>query len=467
MSKPKVGIFFLSAEWFGTIGAGKGFYSKLPQLIEKEALKIKEKLGEEIEIVDRGIIITKEKCKEAAEKFKTEKIVLLIVCYLTWGEDWLLIDVTKRLPDVPLLLWNFTPSTTLPESFDMIDLFHFSGPVGTVQASGPLKRMGRKFGFVSGSARDGETINRIIAYARAAQVVSKLKKTVVGLLPSTCEQMSGTHVDESILKAQLGPEVRYISVKEYYNISQKISDSEIRKYLEELKNNYNIEVSEEALFKAARASLGLVKVVQEYEVDALALQDLSEELHEAFGLRPCLYVPSLFEKAVVSMEGDVGAAVALLILKESSGKSPMYTEIFTYDKKENTILAGHAGIHDINLAENKKDIRITPDYEYMEVEPQTAWMQFRAKAGKVILLSLFCDSDKFKMIMSSGKAIANKRKFDISPHIYIKLDIPLEEFFTQIMKSGTTQHWAVVHEDKLEKLIILAEILDLPVVILK
>jgi len=88
-------------------------------------------------------------------------------------------------------------------------------------------------------------------------------------------------------------------------------------------------------------------------------------------------------------------------------------------------------------------------------------MQFKAKGGKVTLLSLFCDVDRFNMIITSGTALADSKKFDISPYIHIKLDIPLKRFFSQIMKIGMTQHWAVVHEDIVDELEYLANVLNL------
>jgi len=345
---------------------------------------------------------------------------------------------------------------------DMVDLFRSSGTVGTIQATGPLKRMGRKFGFVIGSYKNEGTIKKIIQYSRAAKLVNDLKKVKVGVLPYRCDQMTGTYVDEFRLKKEIGPELKYISVYEYYTLAKRISKRKVEEYVRKLKENYRISgVTDEALRKGVRASLGLAEVVKKFQLDALALQDLENELHRMMGLRPCLYVPSLFEKAVVSMEADVGGAVSLWILKNLTGKPPMYIEIFTFDEKENAILAGHAGIHDINLAEKREDVTITPDREYMEAESDTCWMQFRAKGGKVTMLSLFCDVGKFKMVISQGHALSGKEKLDGSPHIYIKLTTPLEEFFRAIANSGMTQHWAIVHDDVVNEVEYLAELLNL------
>jgi len=469
MEKPKVGLLLLSGEWFSQIGANKGCYKNLPDLIEKDAQEINKSLGEYLDIVNPGIVNSREKLNHALKKFKEENINLLLICYLIWGEDYFVIEALKELPEIPLLLWCYSPFQQLPRTMNMVDLFRSSGPVGAVQASGPLKRMGKNFGFVFGSHQNKETIKKIVDYSQAAKLAAGLKKMTIGILPSECNQMSGTFVDEFRLRKELGPEIKYISVNEYHLLAQKIPEEIIKRYVKELKNSYKIcGVNDKSLFKSARASLGLAKVVEKFNLDALALQDLDEELHQVFGLRPCLYVPSLFEKAVVSMEADVGAAVALLILKKLTGKPPMYTEIFTFDEKENTILAGHAGIHNLNLAADKSKIKITPDKEYTESEPESAWMQFIAKPGKVTMLSLFCDVERFKMVISSGDSLPasrqagpGKEKLDGSPHIYIKLKIPLKEFFERIVKTGMTQHWAIVHEDVVDKLEYLAEILGL------
>ncbi len=466
--RPKVGLLLLTAEWFTQIGASKGYYKELPKLIDEDAIKINKILKEELNIVNPGIVNSREKVKKATELFKRENIDLLIICYLTWGEDRLIIEVIEKLSGIPILLWCYSPFQKLPETMNMLDLFRSSGPVGTVQASGPLKRMGKSFGFAFGSYKNKETIRKIVDYSKAAKLAKDLKKVTVGLLPYRCDAMTGTYVDEFRLKKEIGPEIRYISVKEYYSISQEIPAKKIEEYVKELKENYKISgVNDRALFKGARASLGLAEVVNRFGLDALAIQDLAEELHKTIGLRPCLYVPSLFEKAVVSMEAEIGGAVALLILKKLTDKPPMYTEIFTFDEEENTILAGHAGIHDVNLAEKRADIAITPDAEYMETELETCWMQFRAKGGEVTLLSLFCDVDKFKMVISSGNALSGKEKLHGSPHIYIKLKTPLKEFFEKIVKTGMTQHWAIVHENVVNQLEYLADILNLDKLIIE
>ncbi len=468
MNKPKIGLLLLSAEWLTQIGADKGFYRNLPGQLSKNGKAIARLLSRRLQIINPGIVNTREKSAGAAATFRKEKIDLLLICYLTWGEDYLFLEVIKKLPEIPVLLWCYVPSSRLPKKIDMAELFPLSGPVAAVQASGPLKKLNRPFGFVFGSAENKDAVNYIFGYSRAARVAAGLKKTRIGLLPSFCNQMSGTHINKARLKCEVGPELVTISVGEYVGSVKKVSDKRVNDFVGGLKESYRVDnVSGAALLKAGRVSLGLADVIDKYRLDGLALQDLDEELHRTLGLRPCLAVPALFEKAVVSMEGDVGAAVAMFVLKRLTDKPVMYAEIFTFDEKKNAVLAGHAGMMDTRLAENQKEVRIVPDYEYFESEKETAAMLFRAKSGKITLLSIFDDNKKFKMVISTGEAVGGKKIFEGSPHIYIKLKTPLPEFFTTAVRTGMTQHWAIVHENVVDKLKFLSEILKMDFLIIE
>jgi L-arabinose isomerase len=289
----------------------------------------------------------------------------------------------------------------------------------------------------------------------------------IGVLPYRCDQMTGTYVDEFRLKKEIGPELKYISTYDYRKICDGIADETVDAFIQDLRTNYKMadSVTEAGLVNSARVSLGLAELVDAYEVDAIAIEDVSEELHRVVGLRPCLYVPALFERAVVSMEAEVGGAVALLMLRKLTGQAPMYTEVFTYDQAENCLLIGHAGIHDIDLATSTQEILIEPDGEYVESEPDSAWMRFRAKGGYVTLLSVFCDVERFKMVISSGESLSGKEKLLGSPHAYVKLVTPLSDFFQTTIRTGMTQHWALVHDDVVDELVALADILGLEKVV--
>jgi L-arabinose isomerase len=465
MEKPKVGLLLLTAEWFAQIGASAGSFQGLPQALEDDAARMERGLERELEVVSPGVLATPEQVDRALLVFREHDVDAVIACQITWGEDRLILRAVEGLPDVPLLLWCYTPCTRLPEQMTMRDLFRASGPVGALQASGPLKRLGTPYGFAFGSYESEATLQRIASFCRAAQVARALRRATIGVLPYRCDQMTGTYVDEFRLRHEVGPRLRYISVAEYHALCERVPDATVQAFVEGLRATYRIapQTTEAGLARSARASLGLAELVEAYQLDALALEDISEELHRTFGLRPCLYVPGLFERAVVSMEAEVGGAVALMMLKGLARKPPMYTEIFTYDLADNGVLMGHAGIHDVRLAESTDGVLIEPDGEYVESEPDSAWMRFRAKGGRVTMLSVFCDVERFKLVIATGEAVGGEEKLLGSPHAYVRLEMPVERFFEQCIRTGMTQHWALVHGDVVDELLDLAGIANLDV----
>jgi L-arabinose isomerase len=458
-AKPKLGFLFLTAGWFIDIGASQGAFSELPHRLRENAEEVERALGEEVEVVTSGVLAERAGVGEAMERFHRDGVEGVVICPLTWCEDALILEVVENLRGLPMLLWCYLPERALPPQMSMVDLFHGSGPVAALQVSGPLKRLGAQFSTVFGSRLNPETIRRVIAFARAAHVAKLLKSARIGMLPHRCEVMPGTWVDDDRLRNEIGPEVHYISLVEYKAICDAIPEERVALFVSELTTAYPSapSLTAEGLRRGARVSLGMAEVAERYCLDAIAIEDICEETHRALGLRPCLFVPELFKRAVVSMEAEVGGAVALLILRGLTGLPVMYTEIFAADETENTVLAGHAGMMDIRLAGG--EVVLEPDGEYAESEPDSAWMRFQAKPGRVTLLCIFQDVERFKLIVTTGEALGGPQKLLGSPSAYIRLDTPLPEFFTRCMRTGMTQHWALVHAEVAEEVGMLAEIL--------
>ncbi len=418
-------------------------------------------------LVCTGILSSKFQVVDAFQHFQRETVDAVVIVYMTWGEDHTLLEAVQRLGDCPFLLWCYVPFERLPVPLTMPEMLRASGPVGSLQASGPLKRLGKRFVTAFGSYSNPQTIQHIASFARAARLAQDLKRAVIGILPYRCDQMSGTYVDEFRLKHELGPELKYLTTHDYRAICKALPEDQVQAFVQELRNQFPAapNLTQAGLERGARLSLGLAEFVKQHHLDALAIEDVGEEMHRVLGLRPCLAVPALFEEVVVSMEAEIGGAVALLMLQQLTGGSPvMYTELFTVDPSENCLLLGHAGMQDSRLANDPSEVLLEPDGEYLESEPDSAWMSFRARGGTVTLLSVFCDRERFKLVIARGEALPGPRRLLGSPHAVVRLETPLASFITRALHTGMTQHFGLVHGDVSADLKILAEILDLELV---
>jgi L-arabinose isomerase len=85
------------------------------------------------------------------------------------------------------------------------------------------------------------------------------------------------------------------------------------------------------------------------------------------------------------------------------------------------------------------------------------------------LLSVFQDVERFKLVIASGLAEGGPRRLLGSPHAYVKLETPLRAFFERAIRTGMTQHWALVHgaeeRDVVPELLALAGMLGLEAVL--
>ncbi len=461
---PKVGFLALAARWFWDTKMSDSHFRKEAESKIKEIEAI---IATSHELVSAGLVTTEESAKSAAARFKEADVDVLIACCAMWSEDQPLFRVLEELRDTSLLLWCWTPSTNLPESLTALDLIKWSGPVGAQQISGALRRSGRKFTFVLGNHNEKETIREIQEFIAAAAVARSLRHARVGLLPYRYDVMTNTWVDEFGLMRRIGIDVIYISVGQLASSGALVRDEEVKSYIDGLKGiPVSPQVSSRGLSEAARISLGLAKIVEDQRLDAVSIGDCNDELHAVLKCRPCLYLPSVFERGVVvGSEGDLLGILAQLVLARLSGQPTFFTEIFTYDEQENQILVGHPGMHDIRLAENRSAVTITPDYEYPK-EEAGVWMSFCVKPGPVTLLSITSDQKGFHFVATKGEALPAEGRLQGYPNALVKLDMPLKSFFNKTTTVGTTQHWALVPGDLRNGISKLAYILGIDCTIL-
>jgi len=472
--RPKIGLFFMAAQFFwdrGLASISDESAKSLSQVVEEDAQAIVDTLQERMGVVCPGIVRTVAEAEAAAAEFKKSEIDLLVICHLMWSEDQPLLKLLNEMEHVPLVVWCYSPYDKLPRTLDVTGFYRATGACGTLQVTGPLVRMGRDFEFVIGNQRDAELVETVYEHAEARKLAKELKETTIGLLPARWEVMTDIYVDEFRLMSQIGPTVQHISVAELSAASGRIEEADVAARVDELRDKYEVcGVKEKTLRVATRASLGLARVADEFNVDALAFNENAPELHREIGLNPALYVPELYEGGrVVGMEGDLGTTTALLILGKLTGKPSMFLEVFSFDLGDNSFMAGHCGQQNVNLAGGNERVKVVPDVEYEnspEAELEGAWMQFMLPEGRVTMLQLVCGADNFKMIIAGGGSLGGEVRLPGFPQAHIRPDVPIAEFFTQMAQVGATHHLAVVHGDVVSKLEKLADVLGVRKVVI-
>lgn len=457
---PRIALILLRAEWFDSVVA-------LPELVtavQQDEHAIREFLAQSFDIEACWTINSLASLQVCVHQMKTIQVDLFILAFQVWAEDFYLNPIVDALAGRPLAVWCYLPWERPPQPASFIQVLRGSGPVGIFEGLGTLRNLGVNFTFTHGTLQAPRVRRDLEIAARAAQVWQLLRRARFGVLPARNEQMQSTFVDEFRLRSDIGPQVQYLSIAELARKSASLENKEVQEYLQHLQDNHPIKgVNPEDLELAARVSLGLAHLAVDHHLDVLSLDDITSELHETLGLRPCLYPPFLDQHdASLSLEGDLGAATALFILHHLTGSPTFFVEIWYWDEASNVIVGGHAGLQDPRVAQPGQ-AWISHDYEFAQSDrSRGAHFQFIARSGRVTLLQLRGTPQGWQALQVSGEALDGSPRLEGYPHAAIRLDPQIDTFIRRVAQAGSTQHWIMAYGDLHAEVQAICELANIP-----
>ncbi|GAB4482355.1 MAG: hypothetical protein Kow0088_25230 [Anaerolineales bacterium] len=440
-----IGLVLLQAEWFDSVVA----LPALRQSVAMDAERIGKALRTCLNLTHIWTVNSRASLENVCRELRSSEVAAVILVFQVWAEDFYLSPLLDALGNRSLAVWCFQPWQKLPLSLSFLDVLRGSGWVGTFEGLGTLRNLKRTFFFTYGAPDDERVLKDLAQFARVVTVHQGLKRARFGLLPYRNEQMQSTFVDEFRLLHELGPQVELLSVHQLATVCDALSETEVEEYVEDLCKTVPIQgVTNRTLRQAARVSLALAHLAVQRNLDIISFNDIAEETHQRFGLRPALYPPLLQERNIhIGLEGDLGAATAMFILQRLSGEGVFFAEFWVWDEGENLIIGGHAGPQNPQLAE-PGSLWISPDYEFAQSDTtEGAHLQFVVKKGRVTLLQMRCTPQGWQAITVKGSSLGGSPRLEGYPHVILRLDAAVGNFLRRCAEVGTTQHFVLAFGD--------------------
>jgi L-arabinose isomerase len=464
-STAPIGLLILRAEWFDKVVA----LPELRQAVEVDQERIVQALQGRLNLQQAWTVNSQSSLETACGELRHSKVQGVILVFQVWAEDFYLAPFLQALGNRPLAVWCFQPWQKLPLSLSFLEVLRGSGWVGTFEGLGTLRNLKKPFFFTFGAPHQERVLTELEQFARAVTAYQALKQARFGLLPHRNEQMQSTFVDEFRLLHELGPSVEYLSVQQLAEATRRLNEAEVQQYITELHQEFPLRgVKDETLEQAARVSLGLAHLAVERKLDVLSFNDIAEETHRFFGLRPALYPALLWEHNIsIGLEGDLGAATAMFLLQQLSGKGVFFAEFWVWDEAENLIIGGHAGPQNPRLAE-AGSVWISPDFEFAQSDAsEGAHLQFVVAKGRVTLLQMRCTPQGWQAIATQGSSLGGASRIEGYPHVVLRLDPSIESFLRGCAEVGTTQHFVLTFGDYRREIHLLCEWLGISLLWLK
>ncbi|MDR0901185.1 MAG: hypothetical protein LBM92_00250 [Opitutaceae bacterium] len=468
LRKPRAGVLQIASPRVKNLGDGtpRGTYA------QRKAGETKGILAEwqkHADLVYPGIVYGRDDIEAAMRQFYAERVDFIIAEFLSWSEDFAWIRFLRDMPGTPVIFVNpakaRVPFTDTLDEDDFIEYLCCGTLVGSLEAAGSVARVGRRHvtTIVGGRA---ELSQKVAAYAGAARVRALLRQSTVGLLANYNEAMWSTYIDPYNVFTRLGPEIRFIAYSTYNDAIAALDQKEFLDYKNDLLSRYKMmDDVDGAKFEASvRASLALARLGERHGIDAMVFNDIDTAMFELIGLRAGFYHPWFNEnRSVLVPEADMGAGLMTYILKLLTDKHVNFMEPFHIESDFGTFAGGHAGPNDHNDPAWQENVIIARDVRFAKTKYRHAGAPFawyRISPGRKTMAQLVEENGKYKLVCALADSLPGKHLLATYSHTIFKPVVPVNQLFEQVLKVGTTQHFAVVDGDYCDQLRLLAEMMD-------
>jgi L-arabinose isomerase len=456
----------------GLIAGGLGAYwpqfpDLLPALKESAAYVSERIAGYDADIVDVGFVSDEREGAEAAERLRAAGCDLIVGFLTTYLTATMLMPVAQR-SGAPVLLINLQPTESMDHaSVDTGQWLAYCGACPLPEMANSFTRAGIEFRSVSGYLRDERAWARIGAWVRAASVRKVLRHGRHGLMGHLYPGMYDVSTDLAMVSAQLGGHVEVLEFDDLRVRVEEVTESEVDTRVAEAAEVFEVtdSVNPEDLAWAARVSVGLDRLVDDFALDSLAYyhRGLNGEQHERLGAGMILGASLLTARGVPAAgEYELRTSMAMLIL-DTLGAGGSFTEFQALDFTRGHVEMGHDGPAHLAISAKKPLLRGLGVYH-----GKRGWgvsVEFDVATGPVTLLGIGQTRDGRYTLVTAEGTVAD------GPHMAIgnttsRIDFNRDpgEWTDQWSASGVGHHWALGTGHHLTEIRAIASLLDLPLI---
>ena len=414
-------------------------------------------------VLNGGIVGTEGQAENISDFMIKKQVDLIIVIPVNYTLDSVILKLLREQTS-PILLWNTSPLTSIP-----MDMDYDTAIANAIIACFPtltnvLIKNNIKFKAVSGKVDDKNIIKIIKEYTQASKVVSVLKKSKIGFIGNSYPGITSISVDESRIIGKFGPTLIRIENATIEDFYKKVNGKKNKYDIERFKKKFAIKgLSDEEFNRSVKLYNALLDISNEYSLDAIAQLCQNVIISKEIGITPCFAYSILNSMNVmVTCEGDIGTAIAMVILREIYGDA-FFAEYYLEDFKKEFILISHCGLGNINFADKKSKLRVVPQVCFPGKFGRGAAFEFNVRAGEMTMVSLsMLAHEKWTMIASNVESINGDCYPMACPQIKIRFkNGKLDEKFIEFCENGGGHHLAFAFGNQISKLEKVCDILGI------
>lgn len=435
----------------GLVAGGLGAYwpqfpDLLPQL-QTSFGRVAERFRDlDADVIDAGFVSDPVDAAAAAERLRQADCDLVVIFVTTYLTSSMVLPIAQRA-NAPVLCIDLQPSARMDHpNTDTGGWLAYCGQCSIPEIANVFRRAGIPFRSVSGHLDHEPAWRRIDSWVRAAAVRGRLRHARHGLMGHVYPGMLDVSTDLTTVSTTFGSHVEVVEFDDLRELVNGVAADETAARVGLARQVFRLDdsVDRDDLAWAATVSVGLDRLVEEFDLDTLAYyhRGRAGELHERLGAGMILGASLLTARGIPAAgEYELRTSIAQLI-GQTLGGGGSFTEIQALNFDDGVVEMGHDGPAHLAVSAAEPLLRGLGVYH-----GKRGWgvsVEFDVKHGPVTTVGLGQDPDgSYVLISSHGEVIAgplleignttSRVDFGIDPGLWVD----------EWSQTGIGHHWAL------------------------
>ena len=463
-TKARIGVFSIA------LGAYLPQFPSLVPEFEAQYDAFKKTIPDTVEIIDGGIVTTKELSQAAGDKFRAADVDLVICQLLTYATSYNMLPAVRDV-NVPVVLVNVqklkAPDYANTDTAKWLGELYACGAVGEMVAD--LERAGKRHAVITGVVEGGDPYvqKEIEEWCRAAQVRRRFRDTNLAQIGRPYPGMMDLYIDETNLYHRMWVYTKQFDWEKMWAIADNITDEEAsRAKAQDILDTFEIEGGGtiEKVWDMARYVVAFEQWVRDEQLGLIA-SHYDGFAQGVAGKLDSMLIPAfsmlIKQGTACAVEGDIKVAMAMSILKTISGTGQL-SEMYSIDFNEDICIIGHSGSGDAAISEKKPTMKIVDVFHGKTGGGYLT--QFYPPAGEVTYLGITQDRDgHFKFVVAEGVNEEGPIFTFGDTNMRTRFSCGAREFCNRWSEAGPTHHMAAANGRHIDTILKVAKIFNVPV----
>ena len=396
-----------------------------------------------------GVCTTRQQVDATVKSFEASGKDLIMVVLLTYAPSHIALQALKYTP-LPVLIFNTQQLFQIDADTSSDATTRNHGMHGVQDLTNVLLRSGRPFQLVTGHYQDAATLAEIKAWCDAARAVKFMRSVRIGQIGYAMEGMGDFGLDETAFLDQLGVEVHHIAMRRLAARAQEAPQAAVEAQMADDRAHFHFEdtITPAEHTASARLEWALRQTLADGKMQGFTYHFLAVGEEGWLETVPFLAAAKLLADGYgFGGEGDVTSAAAVSLVHVLAGAAN-FTEMFTMDFAQNSILMMHMGEGNWKMARKDEPVRLLrSSLNLVETKYDPLLLAFSLEPGDVTLVCLTTGQNgRLRFVVTEGEVVDFPYLQDLGrPHYKFRPEGDLSDFLTRYSRAGGSHHLALAY----------------------